>query len=566
MNQTNFYKKTLLSLSAKNIALAAKAGFINAVTFVVITALVFQSFIFNTKVVSAAGANVTVSKLVMNNNGGTAVAGDFLISIKDSFSVDVAGSPFAASTAGTTINLPAGTYTISETGPLGYSAIGGGFFCSDAPGSSPSFVIVDGVDVNCSTVSDDQPGNLTIAVNVDNTGYVGAPLTPANVNIAVSGPSSIASYAGTASSSFVVDAGSYTVTPTITTPGFSAVFASDCSAGGVVAVAVGQSKTCTLNVSYSDNGNLIVQKVVNGSTASASAFTIYVANDVFFTSNPGSSIGTNYSLDASDYTVFELPAAGFTTTYSGDCNASGVVTVVTATTKTCVVTNTALEADLTVTSSVNNASPSTGNNVVYTFTVTNNGPQEAQSAVLNTTIPAGLTFVSSSSGVGSYNSATGVWSIGNIANGASQTIQLTYSVNSGSAGLAINYPATTSSASVDSNTLNNSTSAGINVQSTPTISSFGGGGGGGSSSGGGSAIPTPTPTPTPAPAVAPTPTPSPSGLVEGAFTNVPSAPAVPQVLGAATTLPRTGLPVSTIGFALISALAFVSYKKSVFVK
>jgi uncharacterized repeat protein (TIGR01451 family) len=44
-------------------------------------------------------------------------------------------------------------------------------------------------------------------------------------------------------------------------------------------------------------------------------------------------------------------------------------------------------------------------------------------------LPAGLTFVSATPGIGSFNSGTGVWNIGALANGANGTLSIVATVN-----------------------------------------------------------------------------------------------------------------------------------------
>ncbi|GAB2529101.1 hypothetical protein GCM10027189_04880 [Rufibacter soli] len=76
-----------------------------------------------------------------------------------------------------------------------------------------------------------------------------------------------------------------------------------------------------------------------------------------------------------------------------------------------------------------------GDAVTYTVMVTNNGPSAATSVVVTDKLPASLTFVSAtnSAGTGSYNSATGEWSVGTLANGTSATLTLTATVNQSAA-------------------------------------------------------------------------------------------------------------------------------------
>ena len=67
-------------------------------------------------------------------------------------------------------------------------------------------------------------------------------------------------------------------------------------------------------------------------------------------------------------------------------------------------------ADLSLTLVADNDLPAIGDNVTLTLTVSSEGPQNSTpTAQLN--LPAGVTFVSAS-GDGSYNSGTGIWSIG----------------------------------------------------------------------------------------------------------------------------------------------------------
>ena len=85
-------------------------------------------------------------------------------------------------------------------------------------------------------------------------------------------------------------------------------------------------------------------------------------------------------------------------------------------------------ADVAIGKTVNNASPTVGNNVIFTITASNNGPSDASGLSVNDLLPAGLTFVSAVASTGSYNNVSGVWTIGNLANGASATLTLTATV------------------------------------------------------------------------------------------------------------------------------------------
>ncbi|UEG48879.1 DUF11 domain-containing protein [Ferruginibacter lapsinanis] len=68
--------------------------------------------------------------------------------------------------------------------------------------------------------------------------------------------------------------------------------------------------------------------------------------------------------------------------------------------------------DLSISSTVSNPFLSEGDPVVYTVTVTNNGPYTAAPFLVTDVLPSQLNYVSSSATLGSYNATTGVWSSG----------------------------------------------------------------------------------------------------------------------------------------------------------
>ncbi|MFD0322374.1 Ig-like domain-containing protein [Lysobacter gummosus] len=85
-------------------------------------------------------------------------------------------------------------------------------------------------------------------------------------------------------------------------------------------------------------------------------------------------------------------------------------------------------ADLAVTKTASSATPVVGTNIVFTVTVTNNGPSASAGVNVNDQLPAGYTFVSSNPSTGTYNAGTGVWAVGTLASGASATLQITATV------------------------------------------------------------------------------------------------------------------------------------------
>ncbi len=89
--------------------------------------------------------------------------------------------------------------------------------------------------------------------------------------------------------------------------------------------------------------------------------------------------------------------------------------------------------DLSIIKTVNNINPVVGGTVVFVIVVTNNGTLNGTGVVVTDVLQSGYTYVSSSATVGTYNNSTGIWTIGNLNSGASETLTVTATVqNSGS--------------------------------------------------------------------------------------------------------------------------------------
>ncbi len=82
----------------------------------------------------------------------------------------------------------------------------------------------------------------------------------------------------------------------------------------------------------------------------------------------------------------------------------------------------ATSADLAVTKNVDNANPTEGDTVVYTVTLTNNGLLDATNVSVTDVLPTGLTYSSDDAAASgtSYDSASGLWTVGTLRNGQTQ--------------------------------------------------------------------------------------------------------------------------------------------------
>src|SRR5262245_1210657 len=85
-------------------------------------------------------------------------------------------------------------------------------------------------------------------------------------------------------------------------------------------------------------------------------------------------------------------------------------------------TETPQKADLAMTKSVSNARPNVGDTITFTVTLTDKGPNTATNVTVQDTLPAGLTFVSSTPSQGTYSSTTGIWTVGTVTQTSQQTL------------------------------------------------------------------------------------------------------------------------------------------------
>ncbi len=93
------------------------------------------------------------------------------------------------------------------------------------------------------------------------------------------------------------------------------------------------------------------------------------------------------------------------------------------------------EADLSVTKTDEPDPVTAGNNVTYTVTVTNNGPDQADNVILSDPLPGGVTLVSATPSQGSCDTTVSC-NLGNIAGGGNASVTIV--VTTGGAGLLSN--------------------------------------------------------------------------------------------------------------------------------
>jgi large repetitive protein len=116
-------------------------------------------------------------------------------------------------------------------------------------------------------------------------------------------------------------------------------------------------------------------------------------------------------------------------------------------------------ANLSITKSVNNTKPAANELLTYTIIVRNAGPSTARAVRVNESLPTGLTYVSNTTSVGTFDAGTGVWTVGDLANAAQAT--LTLSARYTAPGTVVTNSVSVTSTTPDSDTTNNAASQAV---------------------------------------------------------------------------------------------------------
>ncbi|MDI9619006.1 DUF11 domain-containing protein, partial [Methanothermobacter sp.] len=81
-------------------------------------------------------------------------------------------------------------------------------------------------------------------------------------------------------------------------------------------------------------------------------------------------------------------------------------------------------AELIINKTVDRRAVRVGQNVRFTITVTNNGPDTALNTMVTDRLPDAMRYISSNATRGSYNPATGVWMVGDLPAGSSAVLDM----------------------------------------------------------------------------------------------------------------------------------------------
>jgi uncharacterized repeat protein (TIGR01451 family) len=175
----------------------------------------------------------------------------------------------------------------------------------------------------------------------------------------------------------------------------------------------------------------------------------------------GSDQGNGIAVDAagSSYIVGTTSSSDFPTVGAFQSSLKG--------TSDAFVTKIGPDADVSITKADSRDPVMVGNNLTYTLTVSNPGPEDAADVIVSDTLPAGVAFVSTTSSQGTCSGTSAIaCNLGTILKSATATVTVTVTPSSVA---TITNTATVSSSTPDHNTANNSSTQQTRVSSQPSI-------------------------------------------------------------------------------------------------
>jgi uncharacterized repeat protein (TIGR01451 family) len=176
-----------------------------------------------------------------------------------------------------------------------------------------------------------------------------------------------------------------------------------------------------------------------GGDADPVDWTLQAAGPQSISGPDGSAAVTRAKVAPGAYLLSELDGPGGYSASAWSCTGASVsgnsVTLVAGATVNCGITNTELGVPvLTQDKMVDRATAHEGDSLTYTMTVRNTGTADAAGVTATETLPAGVTFVSATASTGAFNSTTGVWTVGTVAVGTTETLTVNVTVNAGTEG------------------------------------------------------------------------------------------------------------------------------------
>ncbi len=123
-------------------------------------------------------------------------------------------------------------------------------------------------------------------------------------------------------------------------------------------------------------------------------------------------------------------------------------------------------ADLSLSQSISDLTPSVGENIAITLTVSNGGSDNATGVTVQDLLPAGLSYTGDTGG-GSYDAVTGIWNLGALASGGNALLTIFADVQS--SGVLTNYAQVLSSNQSDPDSTAGDNSDGDDDDTTESV-------------------------------------------------------------------------------------------------
>jgi hypothetical protein len=355
---------------------------------------------------------LTVIKHVENDNGGEAVASNFMMTISQGVTTVTS---FAGNESGVTTTLVPGTYSVDEGANTLYA--------KSMSGDCTDVVLAYGDAKTCTITNDDVKPLLTLKKVVVNDN--GGTAQDTDWTLTATGPTTF-SGAGIATSGASFDAGTYTLSESTGPDGYIASnwVCNDVELkGNTVEIGLGDNITCVITNDDQTAHLTVIKHVINdnGGTKVAADFTMGVTGtNVSDTGFSGDESGTTVTLNAGSYKVSESGPSGYTASFSSNCES----TIALGETKTCTVTNDDNMPSLTLTKVVENNHGGTA--VATDWTLTADGPTDISGeggATSGSSFDAGTYTLSESAGPTGYTN--GSWNCtNNVSVNANNEIKL----------------------------------------------------------------------------------------------------------------------------------------------
>jgi uncharacterized repeat protein (TIGR01451 family) len=334
--------------------------------------------------------------------------GNFTVGVNGSYTL-TASNAGTANTSGTitiTDNLPTGLTVASLPGGTGWN-------CSTTVIGSSTATCTSSTAINAGTTS---PNPISLTVSVSAAAFTASPVT--NVaNISGGGEPAYNNGDNSASDVTVINgAPDLTVAKTHTgnfTRGSTGSY-------NITVTNSGTANTSGL-VTVTDNlpAGLTVDSIPSVAGWDCSTT---VVGSATMTCTRSNALAPSISYPIISLTVRVAQSAGSSLTNAASVSGGGQNNTAndTASDPTTIVSS----SDLSLTKVTNNSGNGVGTTATFTITLTNTGPSDATGVAVRDQLPAGLTYLNAITSVGSYSSATGIWTVGNVASGLSPTLQI----------------------------------------------------------------------------------------------------------------------------------------------